>query len=161
MGETRWRSGLRREQVNINCQLILPRKTFGMFFSGYYSGPLICPRDKRFGLKSSFGLQMNAEMQMQPLLMFKFEIANKILLCYLRPLAQCDYNFSAIYLLWLDLQYQILLWAPLRNEQRHDLAFLFSLWLAVYVGRCNKTYGIRPKMLKNNILEQDLWNRAY
>ena len=28
-------------------------------------------------------------------------------------------------------------------------------------GRCNKTYGIRPKMLKNNILEHDLWNRAY
>ena len=27
-------------------------------------------------------------------------------------------------------------------------------------GNCNKTNGIRPKMLKNDRLEQDQWNRA-
>ena len=41
-------------------------KTFGLFSSGHYSGPLKCPGDKTFGLKWSFGLQMN-----RPLLFFK------------------------------------------------------------------------------------------
>ena len=31
---------------------------------------------------------------------------------------------------------------------------------AIDLGYCNKTNGIRPKMLKNDRLEQDQWNRA-
>ena len=51
-------------------------------------------------------------------------------------------------------------------RQNSKFLNLFQYWTSpapqdpLEGGYCNKTNGIRPKMLKNDRLEQDQWNRA-